>query len=86
MKINKPPLLRIEWRRAAALLGLVVIMVATHCFAYWSGLQRRQFSDAQLINYGYHLGWNEGISMTEIPGAEIIDLSTGTKRVVPQKD
>lgn len=74
-------------------MAWICIFAATHLgiataagVGGWAiGWHRRQFSDAQLINYGYHLGWNEGISMTEIPGAEIVDLTTGTKRVVPEK-
>lgn len=70
-------------------LLILILLGLSHLGTFWLGVhggyRKRQFSDAQLINYGYSLGWNEGLSMTEIPGAEIIDLSTGTKRVVPEK-
>lgn len=66
--------------------GVVAIcLIVSNLTGYWLGKRQRMFSDGQLIEYGYSIGWNQALSMTEIPGAEIIDLSTGTKRIVPKE-
>jgi len=66
---------------------LIIVITLMPALCFFHGIRvGRETAEREMFLKGYDLGFNQGVSMTEIPGAEIIDLTNGTKTIVPTKD